>query len=64
METEIDKIVKGVKMIVEEELRNCETSLLSEIRLIEQTSCGTLPRTEMFSYSYSRKNISKLSKNN
>lgn len=34
METENDTIVKGIKVIVEEELQNSETSLLSEIRFL------------------------------
>ncbi len=37
METELDKLVKEIKMVVEEELKRSEASLLSEIRfMVEQ----------------------------
>lgn len=37
VETEMDKLVKGIKLVVEEELKSSETALLSEIRfMVEQ----------------------------
>lgn len=61
METEMHKIVKGIKMIVEEEVKNSETSPLSEIHFMEQLQSEIQQELKSF-HTDTQESICKLSK--